>query len=117
MIDEKMAERMVVCGWVAAAFAGLFMIAWAFLQHGAFVGAGLVGAVILLVLSYGIYRRSRICASLVLLNHVLGFGGLLSHARNVPPAEVAIALVLGVLYVLGIIGTFAHHARGRAQPA
>lgn len=117
MIDEKMTERMVACGWIAAAFAGLFMIAWGFARGGEIVWVGLVAAAILLALAYGIYRRSRICALIVLLNHVVGFGGLLGHARYVPPLEVAFALILGVLYVLGVVGTFLHHAHEREQPA
>ena len=117
MIDEKMTERMVACGWIAAAVAGLFMIAWGFMQGGEVVWVGIIAAVILLALAYGIYRRSRVCASLVLINHVLGFEGLLRQAHYVPPLEIAVALILGVLYLLGVVGTFLHHARNYGQPA
>ena len=117
MIDEKMIERMVACGWGAAAAAGLFMIAWGVMQSGEIVWVGLIAAVALLALAYGIFRRSRTCAMLVLINHVVGFGGLLARAHHVPSAEVAVALILGVLYVLGVAGTFLHHSRLRAQPA
>lgn len=117
VIDEKMAERMVACGWVAAAAAGLYMIAWGLMQPGKGVWMGIAAAVILLALAYGIYRRSRICALLVLINHVIGFSGLLAHASYVSSGEVAIALVLGVLYVLGVVGTFLHHARQFERPA
>jgi hypothetical protein len=117
VIDEKMTERMVACGWIAAAVAGLFMIAWAFMQRGEIVWVGIIAAVILLALAYGIYRRSRICALLILINHVIGFEGLMRHARYVPPLEIAVAILLGVLYALGVVGTFLHHAREREQPA
>lgn len=117
VIDESMTERMVVCGWVAAVVAGLYMIAWGLMQPANGVWVGAAAAVVLLALAYGIYRRSRVCALIVLVNHVIGFGGLLVHAGYVPSAEIAIAILLGVLYVLGTAGTFLHHARGYAQPA
>jgi hypothetical protein len=117
VIDDKMAERMVACGWAAAAVAGLFMFVWSFFQHGPFIWTGVIAGVVLLALAWGIYRRSRICALLVLINHALGFTGLMRQGRYVPQGEIAVALILGVLYVLGIVGTFAHHARRREQPA
>lgn len=117
MIDEKMTERMVACGWIAAAVAGLFMIAWGFMQRGEDVWVGIIAAVILLALAYGIYRRSRACALIVLINHAIGFAGLLRQAHYVPPLETAVAIILGVFYVLGVVGTFLHHSRGYGQPA
>ena len=107
-----MAERMVACGWLAASVAGIFMIAMALFVpgRGVLMLVYLGGAAALFALAYGIYRRSRVCAALVLINHLLGVALLLqSHA--VPPVQIAITLLLGVLYVLGAIGTFVHHAR------
>jgi len=105
-----MAEGMVACGWIAAGAAGVFMIALAFMA-----GSGgwlyLAGAAVLLALAYGIYLRSRICAVLVLVNHLLGVAGLFSRVSGVPSTELAVTLVLTVLYVLGVIGTFVHHAQ------
>jgi hypothetical protein len=112
VIDDTMAERMVACGWLAASAAGFLMIAMAFyVPAGAFRLVSLLGAVLLFALAYGVYRRSRICVLVVLANHVLGAVGLLFQPHAVPPIQIAIALVLGVLYVLGAIGTFVHHAR------
>jgi len=108
-----MAERMVACGWIAASIAAVFMIALSLLVGFGLGWIYLTGAAVLFALAYGIYRRSRICAVLVLVNHLLGVAGLLTRARYVPSAEIAIALVLAVLYVLGVVGTFAHHARRR----
>ena len=118
MIDDTMAERMVACGWIAASAAGVFMIALAFM-----VGAGqvmwvyLAGAAILFALAYGIYRRSRACAVLVLLNHFLGVVGLFARVRDVPPTDIMVTLALAALYVLGVIGTFVHHAHRRPAAA
>ncbi|HLK87116.1 MAG TPA: hypothetical protein VKT27_11480 [Candidatus Binataceae bacterium] len=116
MIDDTMAQRMVVCGWIAAAGAGVVMLAL-----GATVGFGgmpyFVAAAALFALAYGVYRRSRVCAVLVLLNHLLGAAAILLHAGTVQPVEVAATLVLAVLYLMGVIGTFAHHARRDVAPA
>jgi len=118
VIDDTMAERMVACGWIAASAAGVFMIVLAFMAgFGLVMWVSLGGAAILFVFAYGIYRRSRICAMLVLVNHFLGIAALLTRARYVPPTEIAVTLVLGVLYVLGVIGTFVHHARRRPAAA
>jgi hypothetical protein len=114
VIDDTMAERMVACGWIAASLAGVFMIALALMVGFGLGWVYLAGAGILFALAYGIFRRSRICAVLVLANHLLGVAGLFARARYVPSVEVAMALLLGVLYVLGVIGTFVHHARRRA---
>lgn len=113
-----MAERMVACGWIAASAAGVFMIVLAFMAgFGAVMWVSLGGAGILFAFAYGIYRRSRICAVLVLVNHFLGVAGLFARVRDVPPIEVAVTLLLGVLYVLGVIGTFVHHAHRRPAAA
>lgn len=110
-----MAERMVACGWLAASAAAIFMIAMALFVPG---GGALMlvyfgGAAALFALAYGIYRRSRVCAALAMINHLLGVVALLVQSRAAPPIQIAIALLLGVLYVLGAIGTFVHHARQR----
>jgi serine/threonine-protein kinase len=111
VIDDTMAERMVTCGWLAAAIAGSLMIAMTFYAPaGAFKLVYFLGAAVLFALAYGIYRRSRVCAIVVLANHFLGAVGLVLQPHAVPPAQIAIALLLGVLYVLGAIGTFVHHA-------
>ena len=118
VIDDTMAERMVACGWIAASAAGVFMIALAFMAGGGpvmWVSVG--GAAILFAFAYGIYRRSRICAVLVLVNHLLGVATLFARAHAVPPVEIVVTLVLGVLYVLGVIGTFVHHVRRRPATA
>jgi hypothetical protein len=117
VIDDTMAERMVACGWIGAAIAGLFMVVFSFVIGFGFGWPYLLGGAILFALSYGIYRRSRICAVLVLVNHFLGVAALFTRTRYLPPAELAMTLVLAVLYVLGVIGTFAHHARRGAQTA
>ena len=115
VIDEKMAERMVACGWIAAIIAGLFMLVLSLMTGLRLAWLNAVVAVALFALAYGIYRRSRVCALIVFINHLLGIASLLRLSQSIPPIEVATTLVLGVLYLLGIVGTFSHHARQRRQ--
>ena len=111
MIDDTMAARMVMCGWIAAVAAGGFMAVLSLMVGFPAGFFYLGGGAALIALAYGIYRRSRICAVLVLLNHFLGIAKLFREGGNTPPAMIAVTLVLGVLYLLGVIGTFVHHAR------
>ncbi len=116
-MTEQLAERMVTCGWVAAAMAGLITLGLSLTGGLGLTHLNLVDAALLLGLAYGIYRRSRVCAVLVFLYHVGNRAFIYSHANHVPPATLAGDLIFAVLYLLGIIGTFAHHAHRRAQPA
>jgi hypothetical protein len=117
VIDEKMTERMVACGWIAAAIAGLITLGLSLNGGLGLTRLNLVDAALLLGLAYGIYRHSRTCALLVFFYHVGNRAFIYSHAQHVPAAIVAADLIFAALYVLGIVGTFAHHARRRAQPA
>ena len=112
-----MAERLVACGWIAAAVAGLITMVFSLVGGLGLTPLNLIDAALLLGLAYGIYRRSRACAVLVLVYHVGNRAFVYSHAQHVPAAIVAGDLVFGALFVLGIIGTFAHHARRGAQAA
>jgi len=117
LIDQTMAERMVACGWIAAAFAGLLTAA---LSIASALGLGpfnLIDATALLAFAYGIFRRSRTCAVLALAYHLINRAFVYSHAGDVPPAILAGDLLLAALYVLGVIGTFSHHARRRRAAA
>lgn len=116
-MTEQLAERMVACGWVAAIVAGTLMALFALTRAFGFGPLNLTDAALLIGLAYGIYRRSRICAVLVLVYHALNLAALYGRAHYLPPNVVAVALAFAALYVLGIVGTFAHHAHRRTQPA
>ena len=116
MIDEKMTERMVACGWVAAALSALLTLL--LVAMGTIPFLSLIDAAVLGTLAWGIYRRSRICAILALSYHVLNRLFIYTHAAGaVPPVSIAGDLLLFVLYVLGVVGTFLHHARNYGRSA
>ena len=66
-----MAERMVACGWIAAAIAALTTLTFSLTSSFGLTHYNLVDAALLFGLAYGIYRRSRTCAVLALAYHIL----------------------------------------------
>jgi len=111
-----MAERMVACGWIAAAIAGLATLIFSLTSSYGLTHYNLVDAALLFGLAYGIYRHSRICAVLALAYHILN-RLMIFYARDVPPIAIVLTLMFAALYVLGVIGTFVHHARRRPAAA
>lgn len=130
MIDDTMAERMVACGWLAAsANALLILVGMAIVliqTHSLLLLAYLIDVGLLVALAYGIYRRSRICAIGALAHFLLSTASLFDPATAPPFMQQAIGMTPGLmaktlffttLYVLGVIGTFVHHARLRSPAA
>jgi hypothetical protein len=114
VIDNTMAERMVACGWIAATIAGLATLVISLTASFGLTHYNLVDAGLLLGLAYGIYRRSRTCAVLALAYHILNRTVLFMRMSDLPPITIVLTLIFATLYVLGVIGTFVHHARRRA---
>jgi hypothetical protein len=110
VIDDTMAERMVACGWITAAIAGLTTLVFSLSASFGLNHYNLVDAGLLLALAYGISRRSRICAVLALAYHILN-RAILYYGSDMPPITIVITLIFGALYVLGVMGTFVHHSR------
>jgi hypothetical protein len=105
--------------WYAALIAGsasVIMTAWSIAAlDGAAVGDWimLADAGLVLLLGWGVSRKSRVAAAL-LLSHLLILRGLaLLTAGGLLP--LAIVLVFGYLYFDGLRGTLTHH-RLRSQP-
>ena len=118
-----MAERMVACGWIAAVInAALTVLTLAIIlsrqqTRSLLPLLSLVDVGFLLALAYGIYRRSRACAIMVLAYFLVSTALLFGQGAGTAPAFMGRTLLLAVLYVLGVIGTFVHHARRRPAPA
>ena len=93
VIDDTMAERMVACGWIAAVInAALTVLTLAIIlsrqqTRSLLPLLSLVDVGFLLALAYGIYRRSRACA-IVVLAYLPGLdrASLLGRARARAPA-------------------------------
>ncbi len=82
------------------------------LAYYSLVGGLLFLSLLSLGLAYGIYRASRLCA---ITTTVLFLTGMMRG--HFSKAETAywwpLMLTFGSLYLLGVIGCFAWHARGR----
>jgi len=111
MISEKTAFWFTTAGWIAALFTGVLtaVIAWRGVAN--LHRINLIDAGILLVLAYGIFRKSRICAILALAYYVVN---QVARLRMPHESIQAGGLVFGIalfvtLYSLGVVGTFAFH--------
>lgn len=72
-----------------------------------FSAANLIDVGLIVALTFGIWRRSRTCAVLMLVYFAISKILLLRHSVN--PVGIVIALVFGWLYVQGVRGTFEYH--------
>jgi hypothetical protein len=103
------ADRMIDLGWgVAALWAVVRATAaiWLVRVSGAGEWTLFVDPALILLLAYGLYRRSRACAVLLLLYVVLE----LRRAYHIDerPAGIVPAMLLGFSFILGIRGAFIH---------
>ncbi|MFL5383516.1 MAG: hypothetical protein ACJ8GN_13440 [Longimicrobiaceae bacterium] len=104
------AERMIDLGWsVAALWAALRMVAVLWLRHasGGYEAAWFLDPLLLLLLAYGLYRRSRVCAVL-LLAYVVVELWFAFHATG-QPTGVGVALLLEVSFLTGLRGALLYH--------
>jgi hypothetical protein len=104
------ADRLIDLAWtVAALWAAVRLISalWLSRFSDADEALWLLDPTLILLLAYGLYRRSRVCAVL-LLAYVVVELWFAYHTRPVA-AGVGPAMLLGLAFVAGIRGTFAYH--------
>ncbi len=68
---------------------------------------GLVGAALILGMAYGISRKSRVCAVLMLVYFAVS--RVLVYLADGPSIGMVLSAILLVLYVQGVAGTFEWH--------
>lgn len=78
-----------------------------------FSGWSLLDVALIFRLSYGIYKKSRTCAVVMLVFFVISKIILMMEAGK--PSGLLVALIFGYFYVQGILGTFAFHKFKGAQ--
>ncbi|HEX8903947.1 MAG TPA: hypothetical protein VF771_03855 [Longimicrobiaceae bacterium] len=104
------ADRMIdIAATVALLWAAVRLISALWLSRFSDVDEALwlLDPLLLLLLAYGLYRRSRACAVLLLVYVVLELW-VAYHTRPVG-AGTGPAMLLGLAFVVGIRGTFAYH--------
>ena len=118
-MSDGMVKAFIACGWVAAGIGGVVtaLIVAGGPAAGQLVAYGIPA--IFLALAYGIAKRSRLCAVAAMVTFVAmrlewyRVAVLVEHQRggSVLTGFWITATIFTVLYVLGVIGTFAWHAR------
>ena len=66
-----------------------------------------VDVALLVGLTYGIYRKSRACAVLMVIYFVAS--KILLFIQTGKPSGIVLGLVFAYFYVQGVVGTFAYH--------
>ena len=103
------ADRLIDLGWSVAVLWALLRLTVAVLvwRNTAEDELLLVAdPLIILALAYGLYRRSRVCAVLLMAMVVLQLR--LAYASNGPSAGIPVAFVLGMTFAQGIRGVWVY---------
>ena len=103
------AERMIDLGWAVAALWGvlrLVAVLWLRRTSGGYEALWFVDPVLIFLLAYGLYRRSRACAVL-LLAYVVVELWFAFHAAG-RPTGLGVALLLEVSFLTGLRGALVY---------
>jgi len=104
------ADRMIDLGWAIAALWGVMRMVGALVitsSTGDHHPALFLDPLLILLLAYGLYRRSRVCAGL-LLAYVAVELWLAYHAAG-RPAGIGVALILELAFLTGLRGAVLYH--------
>jgi serine/threonine-protein kinase len=111
------AERMIDLGWSVASLWGVLRIVaalWLLRGSGGYEAAWFIDPALILLLAYGLYRRSRVCAALLLVYVVVELW-LAFHAAG-RPTGLGVALLLEVSFLTGLRGTLLYHREMETAP-
>lgn len=110
LIDSKTAKYFVVSAYSCALFGALMTLLAAFYRAYGFDLFNLLDVVLFLGLAFGVYKRSRICAIIMFTYHLMNRVPLWNHTHSIELTFGGVAVPFAVAYLLGILGTFAHHS-------
>ncbi len=117
MIDEKLTRIFITCGWIAAVIAGFFTTLCVMTGCFGLNKYNIVDMALLFGLAYGVYRRSRTCAVLLLAYDVASQAMLFRLGHQPSAVALVSAGVFFTAYALGVIGTFVAHAHDADKAA
>ena len=108
-------EGKIKQAFFAGIFSGLVTILFSLLGHFNIINIGLgldglIDATIVFVLSFGIYKKSRICAFLLFTYFILSKLAIYIDMQKVPSG---VAFVIAYCYLQGIIGTVHYHRKNK----
>ena len=104
--------------WVAATISGGFTLVLTLLaMYGnsilGFSAWELIDVALIFVLAFGIYKKSRTCAVLMLVYFILA--KILIMYETGKPTGIIMSIVFIYYFSMGVSGTFDYHKRVRAQ--
>jgi serine/threonine-protein kinase len=120
-MDKKQAEKAIASAWGAGLVSGVVTLVVALVavrsgeRYMGFSALNLLDVAVIGGLSFGISRRSRVCAVAMLLYWISSKLILWREAGK--PQGVVTAIVFGWFFIQGVRGTFAWHAQGGGPTA
>jgi Ca2+/Na+ antiporter len=118
-IQTNRALRKIKTAWVAAIVTGVVTLAATVVsvadtQLGDVSGWNFIDVVLIFGLAFGIYKKSRLCALIMLLYFILGKIAM----WTVSPSLIGLPVTILFLYcfVQGVIGTFQYHSLVNVPP-
>jgi hypothetical protein len=112
MINEKMANGFIAAGWGAATIAGALTGFDAVLKMGGLNYFNLIDAGIYFGLAFGIFRKSRVCAGLLLLYYLVNqYTRVAIQHFPISISGLIVTAIFIAAYLLAIVGTLEWHKK------
>jgi hypothetical protein len=113
-------EKRIRNAWIAGIVSGCITILFTILavsgvSIGDFSAWSLIDAVFFFGLSYGIYRKSRVCAVTMVLLFFIGKIMQFSELKEVPASMFPVAIIFLYFYLHGAVATFQYHGYLRGE--
>jgi hypothetical protein len=109
-INEKTANIFIRCAYIAAIIGGLFTLLIIFTRQYGFSLFNLLDVIVFWGLAFGVYRKSRICAILLLVYNIANRADMWVRTRDFMTAiGDPVTLAFLTFYILGVVGTFTYH--------
>jgi len=116
IINKKVADIFVWCAVIVAVLGGLatlmlivFRQSASLAQYG-FTLWNLLDVALFWGLAFGVYKRSRTCAIILLIYNLMNRVDMWQRTHNIGVTIGGLALISLSLYFLGVLGTFAYHS-------
>ena len=112
MINEKMTNGFIAAGWGAATIAGALTGFGAVLKMGGLNYFNLIDAGIYFGLAFGIFRKSRVCAGLLLLYYLVNqYTRVAIQHFPISISGLIVTAIFIAAYLLAIVGTLEWHKK------
>lgn len=115
MISEKTTIIFIRSAAILAFIAGLITLLIIFTGKFGFNMYNLLDVFLFWGLSFGILKKSRTCAIIVLVYHLLNRIDMFRRTQSLSISFGLVSIIAIVIYFLGILGTFAYHKKLKLQ--